>query len=188
MVNTVRLITDGWWVVLSDDALGAWTRAQELVTSEHVWEFEPGICPAQVLTGDAVVQLLSHVQLFMTHGLQRSRFPRPSLLCPLSWWCRLTISSSAAPFSFCLQSIPSSEFFPMSQPFTYLSSSVAQSYLTLGDPKHCSPAGSSVRGSFQARTLEWVAIPFSIISVYSLLHFSVLLLSFKATQELELKL
>ena len=24
--------------------------------------------------------------------------------CPLSWWCYLTISSSASPFSFCLQS------------------------------------------------------------------------------------
>ena len=73
----------------------------------------------------------------------------------------------------------------MSQPFTYLSSSVAQWCLTLGDPKH---SLSSVRGSFQARTLEWVAIPFSIISVYSLLHFSALHLSSKATQELELKL
>ena len=33
--------------------------------------------------------------------------------CPLSWWCYLTISSSAGPFSFCLQSFPASESFPM---------------------------------------------------------------------------
>ena len=37
--------------------------------------------------------------------------------CPLSQWCYLTISSSAAPF-FCLQSFPASGSFPMSQLFT----------------------------------------------------------------------
>ena len=37
---------------------------------------------------------------------------------PLSWWCYLTISSSAAPFSFCLQSLPTSGSFPMSWFFT----------------------------------------------------------------------
>ena len=35
---------------------------------------------------------------------------------PLSWWCYLTISSSAAPF-FCLQSFPALGSFPMSQLF-----------------------------------------------------------------------
>ena len=41
------------------------------------------------------------------HGLQHSQLPRPSLSCgvclnssSLSWWCYLTISSSATPFSF----------------------------------------------------------------------------------------
>ena len=38
---------------------------------------------------------------------------------------------------------------------------VAQSCLTLFDPMNCSPPGSSVRGIFQARILEWVVIPFS---------------------------
>ena len=38
--------------------------------------------------------------------------------CPLSWWCYLSISSSATPFSFCLQSFPASGSFPMSQLFT----------------------------------------------------------------------
>ena len=36
---------------------------------------------------------------------------------PLSQWCYLTISSSAAPFSFCLQSFPASGSFPVSQLF-----------------------------------------------------------------------
>ena len=59
------------------------------------------------------------------HGLQQARFPCPSLspgvsshLCPLSWWCYLTISSSATLFSFGLQSFPESRSFPVSQLFT----------------------------------------------------------------------
>ena len=38
---------------------------------------------------------------------------------------------------------------------------VAQSCLTLCDPKDCSLPSSSVHGILQARILEWVAIPFS---------------------------
>ena len=41
-------------------------------------------------------------------------------------------------------------------------SEVAQSYLTLSDPMDCSPPGSSVHGIFQARTLKWGAIAFSV--------------------------
>ena len=51
------------------------------------------------------------------HGLQHTRFPCPSLSprvcsdsCPLTWWCYLTISSSASPFSSCPQSFPASVF------------------------------------------------------------------------------
>ena len=52
------------------------------------------------------------------HGLQHSRLPCASLFprvcsnsCLLSQWCYLTISSSAAPFSLCLQSLPVSGSF-----------------------------------------------------------------------------
>ena len=38
---------------------------------------------------------------------------------------------------------------------------VAQLYPTLWDPMDCSLPGSSIHGILQARTLEWVAIPFS---------------------------
>ena len=72
-----------------------------------------------------VVQLLSCVQLFVTHGPQHVRLPCPSLspgVCsnsyPLRQWWYLTISSSAAPFSFCLQSFPASDSFPVSLLFT----------------------------------------------------------------------
>ena len=58
------------------------------------------------------------------HGLQYSRLLCPPLSpavcsdsCPLSSWCYPTISSSAAPFSFYLQSFPASGSFPVSQLF-----------------------------------------------------------------------
>ena len=58
------------------------------------------------------------------HGLQHIRLPCPSLSprvcsnsCPLSQWCYLIILSYATLFSFCLQSFPSSESFPMSRFF-----------------------------------------------------------------------
>ena len=57
-------------------------------------------------------------------GLQHSRLPCHSLppgvfsnWCPSSQWCYPTISSSAASFSFSLQSFPASGSFPMSQLF-----------------------------------------------------------------------
>ena len=71
-----------------------------------------------------VVQSLSHVWLFkQPQGLQHASLLCPPLsprVCsnsyPLSQWCYLTISSSAAPF-FYLQSFPASGSFPMSQLF-----------------------------------------------------------------------
>jgi len=48
-------------------------------------------------------------------------------------------------------------------------SEVIHSYPTLRDPMDCSLPGSSVRGIFQARVLEWGAIAFSIIH-YSMLN------------------
>ena len=59
------------------------------------------------------------------HEMQHARLPFPSLSpgvcsnsCPLRQWCYITISSSATPFSFCLQSFPASGSFPMSWLFT----------------------------------------------------------------------
>ena len=57
-------------------------------------------------------------------GLQHTRLPCPSLsprlcldVCPSSQWCYLTTSSSATPFSVCLQSFPASRSFPISRLF-----------------------------------------------------------------------
>ena len=70
-----------------------------------------------------VVQSLSPDYL-QPHGLQHTRLPclsptpeACSNSCPLSRWCHPTISVSIIPFSFCLQSFPASESFPMSQFF-----------------------------------------------------------------------
>ena len=59
------------------------------------------------------------------HGLQYARLPCPSPSpgaysnsCPLSQWCRPTISSSVIPFSSCRQSFPASRSFLMNQLFT----------------------------------------------------------------------
>ena len=68
------------------------------------------------------VQSLSCVRLFATPWTAAHQPPSPSPTprvysnsCPLSWWCHPTISSSAGPFSSCLQSFPASEFFPVGQ-------------------------------------------------------------------------
>ena len=42
-------------------------------------------------------------------------------------------------------------------------SEVAQLCPTLCDPVDCSPLGSSVHGTLQARILEWVAISFYVL-------------------------
>ena len=66
-------------------------------------------------------QLLFSRQVMTDSASTTSRFPvlppSPTVCsnsCPLSQWCCLTFSSSAAPFSFCLQSFPASRSFPMS--------------------------------------------------------------------------
>ena len=58
------------------------------------------------------------------HESQHARSPCPSPIagvypnpCPLCWWCDPTISSSAVPFSSCLQSFRPSGSFQMSQLF-----------------------------------------------------------------------
>ena len=61
-----------------------------------------------------VVQSLSHVQLFMTPWTEANQPSQSPWICsnscPLCWWYYLTISSSAAIFSFCFQSFPTPVF------------------------------------------------------------------------------
>ena len=90
---------------------------------------------AIMITLVVVVQSLSPVWLW-PHGQQHTRLPCSALLpgvcsnsCPLSWWCCLIISSSAAPFSCCLQSFPESGSFLMGRLFTSGGQSIKASLL-----------------------------------------------------------
>ena len=70
------------------------------------------------------------------HESQHIRPPCPSPTpgvhpnsCPLSWRCHPAILSSVVPFSSCLQSLPASESFPMSQLFAWGGQSIGVSAL-----------------------------------------------------------
>ena len=72
------------------------------------------------------------------HEPQHARPPCPSPtpgvhpnLCPLSWWCHPTISSSFVPFFSCPQSFPASGAFQMSQLFALGGQSIGVSASTL---------------------------------------------------------
>ena len=94
------------------------------VSGNWTWEEGWGL----VLTSRIVLLLFSLAVVsdsLWPHGLQHTRLPCPSPStgacsnsCPLSQWCYLTISSSASPFFFCLQSFPASRSFLISQLFT----------------------------------------------------------------------
>ena len=73
------------------------------------------------------------------HKLQHTRPPCPSptlgvypKLCPLSWWCHPTISSSIVPISSCPQSFPASGSFQMSQLFASGSFQMSQLFASGG--------------------------------------------------------
>ena len=79
----------------------------------------------------------SVAKLYVTlrpHGLQHTRLSSPPLTpgvcsnsCPLNWWFYLIISSSAACFSFCLQSFSALESSPVNHLFTSGSQSIRAS-------------------------------------------------------------
>ena len=111
--------------------------------------------------------LFSHYVLsnsLWPHGLQLARLPHPSLFpgvcsnsCPLSQWCYLTISSSAALFSFCFQSFSASGSFPMNQLFTSGGQSIGASASVLPmNTQDWSPLGCTGWISLQSKGLSRV--------------------------------
>ena len=89
------------------------------------------------------------------HRLQHNRILCPLLFprvcsdsCPLSQWCYPTISSSAAPFSFCLQFFTASVFFPMSWLYTSGGQSIEASALASVLPMN-------IQGWFPLDRLVW---------------------------------
>ena len=108
----------------------------------------------------------SCVRLFATSWPQHARAPCPSPApgvypnsCPLSWWCHPAISSSVIPFSPCLQSLPASGSFQISQLFTSGGQSIGVSASTSVPPMNTqdwSPLGWSGWTSFQSKGLSRV--------------------------------
>ena len=100
------------------------------------------------------------------HGLWYTRLPCPSLSprvcsnsCLLSQWCYLTILSSAAPFSFSLQSFPASGSFPLSQLFTSGGQNIGASASTSVLPINIQgwfPLGLTGLIFLQTKGLSWV--------------------------------
>ena len=112
------------------------------------------------------VQSLSRVWLFATPwiaarqpSLSITNSRSPPKLCPLSWWCYPTISSSVAPFSSCPQSFPTSGSFQMSQLFASGSRSIEVSASTSVLPMNTqdwSPLGWTGWTSLQSKGLSRV--------------------------------
>ena len=92
------------------------------------------------------------------HGLQHTLLPCPSpsprtysKSCPLSWLCHPTISSSAIPFSSCLQSFPASGSFQMSQFFASGGQSIGVSASTSVFPMN-------IQGWFPLGWTGWISL------------------------------
>ena len=84
-------------------------------------------------------------------GRRRRRWQR------MSWWCYLTISSSATPFSFCLQPFPASGAFPMS----WLFSSGGQS---IGASASASVLLMNIQGWFPLGLIGLISLQFKGLS------------------------
>ena len=105
-------------------------------------------------------------------GLQHARPPCPSSTpgacsnsCPLSRWCHPTISSSAVPFSSCLQSLPASGSFPMSQFFTSGGQSIGASASASVLPMNIQdwpPLGWAGWISLSPRGLKGLSFPYTL--------------------------
>ena len=107
---------------------------------EH-WSGLPFPSPTESLSPSifSVWIQFSHTVVFNSlwpHGMQHTRLTCPlpipgtsSNSCPSSQWCHRAISSSAIPFSSCLQPLPGSDSFPMSQFFTSGGQSIRASAL-----------------------------------------------------------
>ena len=119
-----------------------------------------------------------------SHRLQYARLPCPSPTpraysnsCPLSQWCHPAISSSVVPFPSCLQSLPASGSFPMSQLFPRGGQSIGVSALAPFLPKKSqgwSPSEWTGWISLQSKGLSRVVSNTTVQSInssaLSLLH------------------
>ena len=93
------------------------------------------------------------------HGLHAARQASPSITnswvcsnsCRQSWWCHPTLSSSAIPFSSCLQSCPESGSFPISQLF-------ASGGQRIGISASASVLAMNVQDWFPLGWTDWISL------------------------------
>ena len=93
--------------------------SQRLITLQHC----SGFCHTLTCYDFHCMFLFSHLVMadsFWPHGLHHARVHCPLLYlkvcsnsCSFCQWCHWTVSSSVAPFSYCLQSFQALESFPM---------------------------------------------------------------------------
>ena len=126
---------------------------------------------AEILFQDDIAQFtsvqFSHSVMsdsLRSHELQHARPPCPSPTPrvhsdsgPSSQWCHPAISSSVVPFSSCLQSLPASESFPMSQLFTWGGQSTRVSALASFLPKKS-------QGWSPSEWTGWISLQFKGLS------------------------
>ena len=90
-----------------------------------------------------------------------AHFPVPSMQALTCLSIQQTIPEISVSMTHSLQVRKRSTLLAVVSRFPKVKVLVAQLCPTLCDPMDCSLPGSSVHGIFQARILEWVAIPFS---------------------------
>ena len=107
------------------------------------------------------VQSLSRVRLFATPWIAARQaslsIPTPGVHSdsyPSSQWCHPAISSSVVPFSSCLQSLPASESFPMSQLFAWGGQSIA--VLALASVLPMNIQDRSPLESWTSKEMDWL--------------------------------
>ena len=136
-----------------------------------------------VLKGDFSSVQCSHSVVsdsLWPHESQHTRPPCPSPTAgvhsdsrPSSQWCHPAISSSVVPFSFCPQSLPASESFPMSQLFAWGGQSTGVSASASFPPKNSqgwSPSEWTGWISLQSKRLSRV-FSNTTVQKHQFLHF-----------------
>ena len=127
------------------DLLCLWVQVDSRFFCTTLWtaSFNSGFPDSSVLIFIWLQFSLSFLSdSLQPHESQHTRPPCPSPTprvhsnsCPSSRWYHSAILSSVVPFSSCPQSLPASESFPMSQPFTWGGQSIGVSALASFLPK-----------------------------------------------------
>ena len=119
---------------------GGGQREVKKGTQISAWETGRHVMSSSLPPEFSSVQSLNCVR---PHELQQARppclSPTPGVhsnSCPSSQWCHPAISSSVVPFSSCPQSLPASEYLPMSQLFAWGGQSTGVSALASFLPKN----------------------------------------------------